>query len=491
MNTIQPAERKYTELLIFFVCILIMIPIGLVAIYDRPAADDYEYAYLGHMALKNGGSFLDALKSAWDTVVKYYVTWQGTYTSAFFMALQPGIWGERHYAFSPMILLGMSYFGLFFSVHIFNKHFFHYSGLFTLSVSFAFLTFFFQWLPYPRDGLFWYNGGMHYTPWFFLTLLNIALLLEAGKSLPKKSGYLALICSVALSFILSGVNQSSAFFNILCVLSLCVYWFFRKRRFPLLPLVSACIGFMVMFLAPGNAVRQEHFVRQGVFDTVFATLKYVFPMMSQWINFEWFISLIFITPLIILFALKNKLVITKWGLLISFTASFTILCGMLCVPYMAMAFFGPERLLNAVWFSFIFFSWINYGLLWCWLIHNKVIDLNRLCGASHYAHGCTVLVILCLCVLFLLPSSTKRSTSMIACQELSQGIPQQHAVEMDWRTSVYHNDEMEEAVVYPITVTSQLISHADVFGDPTLYPNISIGNYYGKPVYLNPLFVPK
>ena len=39
----------------------------------------------------------------------FYETWQGTYSSAFLMSLQPGIFGERYYSLTPVILVLWSF----------------------------------------------------------------------------------------------------------------------------------------------------------------------------------------------------------------------------------------------------------------------------------------------------------------------------------------------------------------------------------------------
>lgn len=64
---------------------------------------------------------LDLLKTAYDTDKQFYLTWQGLYTSAFLLALQPGIFGERYYFIGGIGLLIFMYLTLYLSVGFVKK----------------------------------------------------------------------------------------------------------------------------------------------------------------------------------------------------------------------------------------------------------------------------------------------------------------------------------------------------------------------------------
>ena len=51
-------SQKY-DLLIILLCIGILLPIIAVGFFNRPAADDYDYALLTYAALQNGGNIFD------------------------------------------------------------------------------------------------------------------------------------------------------------------------------------------------------------------------------------------------------------------------------------------------------------------------------------------------------------------------------------------------------------------------------------------------
>ena len=111
-------ENKKHELIVILICICILLPLIIAGFYNRPAADDYDYALLTHAAVVAGGNIFDIIKAAWETNIYYYNNWQGLYTSAFLLALHPGIFGEKIYAISHLIIIAATYLPLFFAVKI-------------------------------------------------------------------------------------------------------------------------------------------------------------------------------------------------------------------------------------------------------------------------------------------------------------------------------------------------------------------------------------
>lgn len=462
--------------MIIAICILLLLPLFLLSLYVRPSADDYDYALLTHAAIENGGSVFAVLSAAWDTVVKFYMTWQGTYSSAFIMSLQPGIWGPKFYVLTPFLVLGFSYFCLFVSVFYINKWFIQKSNLYTATVSLVILTVLFLWLPSPCQGLFWYNGAMHYVPWFFATVLNIVLLLESGFSAsPRRRARLLLLASI-LSFLISGGNQVTAFANILLMLALVLFHPAGRRRDVLIPLFVAVAGFMIMFVAPGNAVRQGDSVNKSVVETVVRVFRHSIPQFTEWISLNWFVSMILVTPVALEIARKNTRPISVWILPVTAAVSYAVLCGMLCVIYMPTGSYGDGRLTNVIWFAFMVFSWINYYLLVTFFSSQKFLVIN----VHGHPFKWTILVGACLVVLFAGQSGYMRSSSFTACVELSAGTAQQYAAELDQRYLLYEDDSVKEVAVPPLTTAPWILSHMDIEPDAGVWPNLAIAKYYHK-----------
>lgn len=89
--------------------------------YVYPQGDDFEYGANSHLAWVHGKGVLGAFGGACKTVADAFGSWQGTFSSIFLMALQPGIWGEQYYHLTPAVLSGL----LSAAVLSFSYQFFH------------------------------------------------------------------------------------------------------------------------------------------------------------------------------------------------------------------------------------------------------------------------------------------------------------------------------------------------------------------------------
>lgn len=479
------AENRRSEIVIFLLGFLILLPLIIVSVYNRPCADDYAYGLLTHQAVKNGENFFQIIKAAWDTDVLFYNSWQGLYSSAFLLALQPGIWGEQYYALTTIILMVIAYACLLGSLHIINKYFLGHSFLFTLSASMVILTILMLWLPSPNEGLYWYNGAMNYLPWVFADLLNVCLMIEIWYMGKERKGKVILLLSTILSFLISGGNHVTSFANILVLLAITAILLMKRRYYSLVSLVSACVGFTIMYVAPGTAIRQNVFNKQSVVNTILTTLMHVRRVGgSSWISMGWILSLAIITPVAIEIAVKNKGIFSKRILLGTVITSFAIICGMFCVPYKAGGTFGGGRLTNIVWIAFMFFSWVIYSMIWGCLVSDDYVNVEKMFRITQ-TRWKTVFISVCMVALFIVNLGGVDSSSVIAIRELRNGTVYDYAQEMDERYVLYNDDTLSEVAVAPLKTTSTLLFFSDIGTDPSKYPNNQLSDYYNKDIYLD------
>ena len=446
-------ENKKLEVLIIAICIMLLLPLFHIAIYNRPSADDYDYAYYTHQAIENGGGLLQVIKAAWDTNVTFYNEWQGLYVSAFLMALQPGIFGERYYTLTTYILLGIMYVLLFLTINILNKYFIKRSKLFVITSSLAILTSLVLWLPDVTQGLFWYCGAINYMPFVFLMFLNAVTLIEIYYNHGIKKNIIVVV-SCILSFVLSGGNHVTSFGNILFLLVATFFLVYKKRLYSFLSLISAIVGFIIMFTAPGTAVRQNAFVSPGVVDTIFSTLDYVRYLLGTWLSIYWIISILLLTPFAIEIAIKNEDKLNKKFPIIPILVSAMLLCGMLCVPYYAMGFYGDGRLTNVIWITFMLLSWINYILIIGFFVKNGYINKTIEYKKSIIN---AIIIVVGFVSLFFIINYGRSSNSCVALTELQNGVAEQHAIDMDYRFTLFNDDTIEEVAVPSLCVKSEIL----------------------------------
>ncbi len=347
--------KKYIEIGIGILLIISLIPIIRLSFYSRPCVDDFAYSYPLYNYIKNGNwNIFGLIGKAIEVDAHFYNTWQGLYSSAFLLAFQPGIFGEKYYCVGTMLLLLLSFLCILYFVGTLlkvvdikeNKYF----------IALFLFTAIFQALPSALNGLYWYNGAYNYMPFFFFILVNISLCLRYIYLDENKKKNL--IKSCILSFVISGGNHVTAFLNILLLICLS-YISFKKNKGKLyISLITALFGFLLVCIAPGTAIRQAELNKQGIMDTIKASFNQSFVYIKQWLNNRTLILLALVS-LWSLYVFKNYKIdksIFKLSPLIYIFIAWVILCGLLCVPYIAMGWFGAERLTNVIWLYIIFVS---------------------------------------------------------------------------------------------------------------------------------------
>ena len=197
-------KRKHFNLILVIAFIIMIIPFVIISIYSRPSADDFVYSSDTYHLIQSGNwNILDLAKQAFETDVYYYNNWQGLYTSAFVLALQPGIFGEKLYFLGSIFLFILMYFCLYFGLKNINyvlklRFNLWFSALFLLS-------FFAIGMPDMLQGIYWFNGAWNYIPFFFLTFLNVSILFRYIFA-EGNNGWL-IVGSSVLSFLISGGNH--------------------------------------------------------------------------------------------------------------------------------------------------------------------------------------------------------------------------------------------------------------------------------------------
>ena len=239
------------------VLVLSLIPLLRAACFSRPGPDDYRYGYRTHEAYLQSGSFGAVLGAAWGETAMTYGQWQGSFAAIFLMALEPGVFSPALYGISTWILvifftLGMLSFleGLFTQVFSMERA---YGWIGSLLITIGAL----QFVPYPCEALYWYNGSIYYTFFFSLSLLMGALLIHRW----NRKSWIHWLFLPVLSVLIGGGNLVTGLITALLLFGFFGFSLLKKRKDPLLfvVLITLVVAFLINISAPGNGVRQaEH-----------------------------------------------------------------------------------------------------------------------------------------------------------------------------------------------------------------------------------------
>ena len=477
-------KRSSVRAFIFLLMIAALIPVLYLSIYARPMSDDFANGINTSRVIREGGNFGQFMKAAGSTCYHVYLTWQGTYSSCFIMTLMPGIFDEKLYGLTTWIMIGLIYGGFYAVLSVVKKEVLKEQEMCcwfwaTLATAFIVLGF-----PCPGEAIYWYNGASHYVPWTALTMCNFAVCVKWFylQSSKKKTGYVVLSC--VLSFLISGGNQCTAFANILILFFIIIWSIWKKRSLSLTPsFITTMIGFVIMWIAPGNSVRQGYFIKPGIIKTVVMGALFGTKYALQWLTPVLVCFLVLCSPLLgkIIKKLHNS-EFCKHPLLI-LGASAMIYYGMICVPYYAMGYVGPERLLNIVWMMFVFLIVLNLVCVMGWLETQKpyLEEIHRVIGnQNQWLIGALIAVCFGIICVFSASDLNEFSTSLRAGKALVTNSAQIHAAEWDERFKILSDESQKDVVLKPLTTSVKLLPSSELASDSEYWVNTQLSDYFNK-----------
>ena len=253
--------------------LLLLLRLGLYAV---PWYDDYSYsAYAKSFQDAYGKGLYNALRGAITTTKGMWWAWQGTFSSAFLMAMCPIVFGESLYWIGPFFLiLILTVSEIVFGYTLAKRVFFMGADAsLCLGLSMSILS---VWRLYSANsGFYWYNSGVHYVAMHsFMMFLCATLICLCDKKNAVNTG-LKMLLSVALAFICSGGNYVTALQGILAIIPIAAFAFFVKKRKPFVFIpatVMYVLGFLNSASAVGNTKRAAYFVGSSN-SAVMAILK--------------------------------------------------------------------------------------------------------------------------------------------------------------------------------------------------------------------------
>ncbi len=468
--------------------ILVTMPILYYSFFSYPLLDDFNNSITTKTVIESQEfGIITLINSAITRVQDVYNSWQGTYTSVYIMTFQPGIFGEQCYFLTTWILIIITLLSFIYSgkkilncLNVENKK--------ACFISLCIWFFYIQTMPDIKEGLFWFNGAMHYIPFLCLQLIVIAVLING-----YKFGFsrIQIISSSLLGFLLSGGNQITAFSNILIIILISLFAVFIDKKTAkikplLIPLFVSLVGFVIMLLAPGNAIRREATKAMGavypnVVETIIASaIAYFDFAINNWFGAAQLLFFIFITPLAV--NTTKRLSGFKFStFVLLFLAQYAVVCGMLCTIYLGVGHFGAGRVTNIIYPVFLISLIVVYGYLIGLLQEKEIIKVDFSVIPLFYKNlvsGVCSLVILV--GIFLLGSNYYQySTSGMVLAEMRGNTHKIYAQQMEQRLELLNDDSIKDVVFEP-HIKSFVFGEESLSENKDDWPNTAVAEYYGK-----------
>lgn len=176
VNSLMPSERQLR--IMYSVCLIALliasvIPLIVISQYNHPSADDFAYADTTFREWNNSHSLLRLLGEAIATSKRFFYGWQGLYSSAFFLALHPAVFGEAYYSWTGVIMLCMIG-GVTCALFVcLVKRLAGGSVLDGIAIGCVASFLMIQWMPSCVEGLYWYNGAVNYGLFYAIMLFLV------------------------------------------------------------------------------------------------------------------------------------------------------------------------------------------------------------------------------------------------------------------------------------------------------------------------------
>lgn len=377
--------------------IALLIPVIWVSKYAYPWADDFSYASEARAVFVSTHNVLKTIAMAFSTMKDSYLTWQGTYTSCFLMALQPAVFSIKLYHLTGVFMLGsilISYYVLV--TVLFNK-------VFKASESAKWLIYVFtvmlsiEGVDGKAEAFTWYNSAVHYTFGHALFVLFIALVIYYVHDLRNSSKKILHCVLISLiGFLAAGTNNVTVFGGLLTIVILAAMGFlyelvFGEKKYDgllsALPMgIVYIIGTAVNLGAVGNSKRM---VTAGSHNnSVFITVRNSFVLGTEFIKRHfWGMTVAYILIMVAViwyaFVKENALEGVSFKFRLPGLVTLASYC-LLCALYAPFAYLGEAqvslpyidenlnvlRVANDVYLEFILLLFVNV-LYYCGWLYQK------------------------------------------------------------------------------------------------------------------------
>lgn len=467
-----------------------LIPLLLLEKYNFPCADDLGYSIYTRLAWVDTNSLGSVLIAACRKVAQIWQEWQGTYSSVFLMALQPGIFGDGFYWLTTWLLIGAVSLSVYYL----------FSGLFhicleckkslAIAAASVYLLIGIQCMVDKTQGLFWYNGAVHYMlPQAALFGLT-GLLLRMAKQ--ERRSHWRFMAGILLIIYIGGGNLVTGLECGIWLFTALVLTVPGKKDFPggnkkkafarklCLFLAAWAVSFGINVIAPGNWSRQEEFLyRPGVIRSVFQSFYYCLDFVfTQWQDWTILIFILLMLPFVVKAVQNYRGTFCFPCPLLVPVYSFCLLSSMFTPSVYASGEPGAGRIYNIIYLTHLLFIVINLLYLYGWYwkkygekkMEQKDVSLYQaavFCGAAF-------------CFLITAGVNADAFASTSAAASLVTGEAREYKRQQEERLEILLDDEIRDAELKDFTVKPYLLFYEDIEPDAGNWKNIRMRDYYRK-----------
>ena len=483
-------KSRLLQLIYVFMLVAVVLPLLIVAPFDRPGADDFSYGAATYRSISNGEGVLGVLRATFSTVGDTYIKWEGRYSCVFLDSLMPGIWNERFYGITPFILI-LSL--IFCEIYLIYALLGENNRKNVLPIIIPGLIMQILFVSSIVESFYWYTGAINYTFIHSLSFLFIGLFykLIEGKFSQKKSVIVTVIASM-LAVIIGGGNFSTSLYTVLTILIMLVVISMRNKKLDIKCTVIGLLlfaGFIIAILAPGNSLRIDGNFSGMTLDPLTAVWMSVTKTCVNiwlWSNIAWFRPVLLMLIPFICHAVRKM----DWSfrLPLLFTViTIGIFSSQIVATMYVDGTVGGGRSVSILLYSYWIWAILNmtYWIGWIYRKTGFKIKSDRIKfvakklydNPGKVASFFALITITVLCVTLQIKSvSTTR-----AVKDLITGRAAGYAREWDERYAVLHDESQSDVVFRRLENRPETLFYTDFeYEEQYMWVNSACATYYGK-----------
>lgn len=477
-------STKTVSIFAFAALVLLLVPLLRILPYAVPWYDDYNYGSFARTGLEMYHTFAGAVKGALECARTQWYAWQGTYSSIFFMALMPAVWGEDKYFLGPLFIFALLLTAVFILVKVLVMDVVKGDAASCLVLQSVASAVVMVLIYSSQAGFYWYNAGIHYVGMHAFGMLFAVALIRLLLAGSKTAAIVLVPVSMLLAFLVAGSNYVTALQCglVLATIAGAGFFWYRKPKKVLLLLPAFlvyAVGFYKNAAAPGNAVRARSYVGWGLspVPAVGHSFLEAFRHLGEFTGLITLAVLALLVPVIWQMVKKCGFSFRYPALILAW--SFCLYASGFTPSLYSLGHAGLSRTLNAVK--------ITYQLL---LLLNEVYFLGWLCGflekkkKKGFSGKCVwwfypVVGAAMLVIFSFSPNQAGNYSSYGAYYYVHTGEAYNFHQEYLKRVEILKSSETE-VVFEPYHYRPWLLCMGDLSDNPDNEANRSVADWYGK-----------
>lgn len=464
--------------------LLLLVPLLRIALYAVPWYDDFNYAGFTQRWMIQEPGLTGVLRGVWDCVRVQWFAWQGTFSSIFFMALSPHIWGEEYYCIGSIFLILILTGSVFVLIGTLTRKVLHVDRASSMALQAVTAMMAIELTYTTPSALFWYNPGVHYIGMHSFAMLFVAGLvcLFSAEGARNVKGVLLILAGMFGALLAGGSNFVTALQGIvvLCSIMILAAVADRKKVLRFLPILAVYgFAFYKNVSAPGNQVRAQYYAGCGyspaeaVLRSFLEAVRYLGEF-SGWITLA---AVILLLPVVWRIVGKSSFSFRLPGLVLFF--SFCLYATGFTPSLYSMGNAGLSRTLNAVKITYQILLVLNEVYWTGWV--RRLLERR---GRQFADRGCPwwFFVLAGLSVVFVVRHSSNQYgwySSWGAYHYIHSGEAYNFHCEYQERLELLKSDE-RNILFEPYLYKPWMLCLGDLSEDPDAEENRAMASWYGK-----------